>query len=116
MSKRNYLDLLDDILESINRIQTYSKDLTYYDFCSNLLVQDAIVRNIEIIGETTKKLSIEIKKKYPKINWKEIAGIRNKLIHDYSSVNYDIVWDILGIDIPILKEQIEEILKIESHQ
>jgi uncharacterized protein with HEPN domain len=116
MSKRNDRILLDDIIECINRIQTYSKNLTYNDFCGNLLFQDAIIRNIEIIGEASNKISLEIKMKYNQVNWNEISGIRNRLIHEYSGVNLDIVWTVIESDLPVLKEQIEKIQNNENYK
>ncbi len=73
--------------------------------------QDAIVRNIEIIGEASKKLSSGLKKKYQDIPWKMIAGTRDILIHDYFGVNIDIIWEIITNDMPELKQKLEKITK-----
>lgn len=115
MSSRNNLDLIEDMNQSKMRILEYMEDIDYKNFCDNFLVQDAIIRNIEIIGEATKKLSGDFKLKYNFVNWKELSGMRDKMIHDYSSINYDIVFDTIDKDIPILKEQIEKILKLENY-
>ncbi len=109
MSKRSDIDLLDDILKCMEKIQSYIEGLTYNQFSNDLKTQDAIIRNIEIIGEATKYLSDGIRRKYRHIPWKEIAGTRDRLIHGYFGVNIDIVWEIATIDIPKLKVQIEEI-------
>ena len=113
MSKRSDIDLLDDILICMEKIQSYLNGLTYEQFANDSKTQDAIIRNIEIIGEATKHLSDTIKSRYNHIPWKEIAGTRDRLIHGYFGVNIDIIWEIATIDIPILKAKIEKI-KIES--
>lgn len=107
MSERTPSELIEDIIEAINRIMTYIDNLTYNEFLNDLKTQDAIVRNIEIIGEAVKKIPHHIRQKYPRIPWKEIAGTRDKLIHDYFGVNFDIVWAIIKNDLPKLKKQLE---------
>ena len=109
MSKRSDIDLLDDIFISLEKIQLYISGLSYDDFASDPKTQDAIIRNIEILGEASKKLSEDIRKKYNEIPWKMIAGTRDRLIHDYFGVNIDIVWEIATIDVPELKEKIAKI-------
>ena len=109
MSERSDIDLLDDILICMKKIQDYITDLSYNDFESDSKTQDAIIRNIEVIGEATKKLSEGIKQKYHKIPWKAIAGTRDRLIHGYFGVNIDIIWEIAAMDLPKLKEEIEKI-------
>ncbi len=109
MSKRSGIDLLDDILICMEKIQLYLKGLTYDQFSNDSKTQDAIIRNIEIIGEATRHLSDTIKLRHDHIPWKEIAGTRDRLIHGYFGVNIDIIWEIATIDIPKLKAQIEEI-------
>jgi len=70
--------------------------------------QDAIIRNIEILGEAAELLSKKAKEKYPNVPWKDIAGTREKLIHDYFGVNIDVVWSIVRHDIPLLKKETEK--------
>lgn len=82
------MDLLEDILICMEKIQSYITGLTYDQFNNDSKTQDAIVRNIEIIGEATKHLSRDFRIKYKYIPWKEIAGTRDSLIHDYFGVNY----------------------------
>lgn len=96
------LDAIKDIEESINKI---SRD----DFINKKDIRDANIRRLEIVGEAVKKISIEIKKKYPQIKWQKIAGLRDKIIHHYFGVDLIIVWDIIKKDIPILKKQIGKI-------
>ena len=82
--------------------------MEYDDFLKDYKTQDAVVRNIEILGEAAKLLSDDTKKKYPDIPWKDIAGTRDKLIHDYFGVNIDIVWDTAKNEIPFLSTQLHD--------
>ena len=107
---RDFKIFLKDILEAISRIETYTKDLSFKDFCENKLVQDGVVRNLEIIGEAIKHVPEEIRKKYPDLEWKKIAGLRDILIHAYFGIDHDIVWDVVTNKIPELKEQVLRIL------
>jgi uncharacterized protein with HEPN domain len=105
------LAFIDHILLCIEKIQDYTKDLTPNDFNDNELVQDAVIRNIEIIGEASKKVSKDLKAQYPEVPWKEMSGMRDKLIHDYFGVDVDVVWKTVKEDIPYLKSLIENIDK-----
>jgi uncharacterized protein with HEPN domain len=109
MSKREDSVIIQDIKEAISRIMSYTSKMEYDDFLQDYKTQDAVVRNIEILGEAVKLLSIETKRKNPNIPWKDIAGTRDKLIHDYFGVNIDIVWDIAKNEIPILSKQLNDI-------
>ena len=106
MSKREDTAVIQDIKEAIDRITSYTSKMEYDDFLQNYKTQDAVVRNIEILGEAAKLLSDETKRNYPNIPWKDIAGTRDKLIHDYFGVNIDIVWDIVKNEIPFLSKQL----------
>jgi uncharacterized protein with HEPN domain len=75
------------------------------------LIQDGVIRQLEIIGEASKRLSAEIKEKYLEIPWKDITGMRDKLIHDYFGVDLDAVWDTVEKDIPVLKNKLESLVK-----
>jgi uncharacterized protein with HEPN domain len=102
---------IEHILNCIRKINEFSEGLSKKEFKKNELVQDAVIRNIEIIGEASKKVSSDLKKTYYKIPWKEISGMRDKLIHDYLGVDTDVVWQTIKEDIPSLKLLLEEILK-----
>jgi uncharacterized protein with HEPN domain len=107
MSKRSDQELVQDIIECAHRIQSYIERMGYDDFLQDHKTQDAVIRNIEIIGEAVKLLSDNIKKSHPHIAWKEIAGTRDKLIHDYFGVNIDVVWNIAKEDLPSFVDQLE---------
>lgn len=110
MSKRNDVDLIQDIFESISRVISYTESINYEQFRKDIKTQDAVFRNIEIIGEAVKLLSEQIKSQHLEIPWKNIAGTRDKLIHDYFGVNIDIVWDIVLNEIPDLRLKIRKII------
>jgi len=103
---RDYKAFINDILEAIHRIESYTEDLTINEFFENQLYQDAVVRNLEIIGEAVKRLPDKLIEKYPGIEWKKIAGLRDILIHAYFGIDIEIIWDVVQNKIPELKEQI----------
>lgn len=97
------------ILDSVNRIENYLRGMMYEDFLNNHLVQDGVIRQIEIIGEASSKLSKEFQDEHSIIPWKDIIGMRNKLIHDYFGVDIDAVWETASKDIPNLKKELQNI-------
>lgn len=98
---------LDHILDSIDQIGEYIAGLTFEEFLETRLVQDAVIRQLEIIGEATKNLSSDTTEKYPHIPWKAIAGMRDKLIHVYFGVDLEEVWNTVVRDVPDLKAVVE---------
>lgn len=87
-----------------------SKDLKYEDFLDDETLKRAVVRSLEIIGEATKKIPADVKVKWSTIQWKSMAGMRDRLIHDYIGVNYTIVWDVMKNKIPDMNLQISKFL------
>ncbi|MEK6952586.1 MAG: DUF86 domain-containing protein [Nanoarchaeota archaeon] len=98
------------ILESIKNIEEFSKSLSKEEFAKSRLKQSAIIRELEIIGEASKNLSDEFKNKYKIIEWKLIAGFRDKLAHHYFGIVLERVWNIIEKDLPNLKKEIEKII------
>jgi len=108
--KRTCQLYLRDILEAIERIESYVKGRTFKQFSKDTLVIDAVVRNFEIIGEATKHIPVEVKQEHPLIKWKDMAGMRDKLAHEYFGVDTDILWKTSINRLPALKPLIEEML------
>jgi len=95
MSKREILLLLDDMLQSAQKIKRYTKDLDYNSFSADDKTIDAVVRNFEIIGEAANRIDPDFRDKNPEIEWKRIRGFRNRIIHDYFGIDYEIVLSII---------------------
>jgi len=102
---------LEDILESIHWIERYTEGLDEKDFLERHQVQDAVLRRLEIIGEAVKHVPPEIRNANPDIRWRDIAGLRDLLIHAYSGVDPRRVWNILENDLPVLRLRTEEIVR-----
>ena len=109
MSNRTDKELLYDIQEALRRIKVYTHEMTYKEFLLDTRTQDAVIRNIEIIGEATKKLSVELRNRHSDVPWKKMAGTRDRLIHDYIGVDIEIVWQIVIAELSDLALQIEKI-------
>lgn len=117
MSKtRRNKDFLGDIKEAMELVDLYIKGLTYKKFGQDRKTQDAVVRNLEIIGESTKNISLDLRKKYPQVPWKKLAGLRDKLIHFYFGIDYKIVWRIARKELPQISKQIDEIIDMETSE
>jgi uncharacterized protein with HEPN domain len=111
MSKRTDREFLSDILEAIRRIQAYTAEMMFETFLRDTKTQDAVVRNLEIIGEATKRLSDEVRTRYPAIPWRSMAGVRDRLIHDYFGISLDVVWEIVSVELGEVALQVEDILR-----
>ena len=101
---------LVNILECIQQIESYTQG-GREAFQHTRMIQDAVIRNFEIMGEATKRISTDLREAYPDVRWHDVAGFRDVLIHDYLGVDLDEVWSILQLDMPLLKRQIAEILE-----
>jgi uncharacterized protein with HEPN domain len=101
---------IENILQSIDRIQSYISDKDQESFVDDFITQDAVVRQLEIIGEATKRVSKDFQNNYPDIPWADMAGMRDVLIHDYIDVDLEIVWKTASDSIPILKTLLEKLV------
>ena len=108
--KRNDAVFLQHILDAIQRIREYLTDVSEEEFRERGLVQDAVLRQLEIIGEASRNLSDDARLLHPQVPWDQIIGLRNKLIHASFSVDLSIVGEIVREDIPVLEEEVEDIL------
>jgi len=109
MSKRDPILLLDDIIESIQKIKIYTNGSSLDDFLKDDKTIDAVIRNFEIIGEASNRIPDEIRDKFQLVNWHRIRGFRNRIVHDYMGIDYEIVWEIIEKDLEELKNKIQEI-------
>jgi uncharacterized protein with HEPN domain len=107
--KRNPKVYVDDMLDSVARLEQYTAGVTYDEFSRNGQLQDAIVRRLEIIGEVARQIPEEIRQKHDAVPWKQIAGMRDILIHEYFNVNLHRVWQVLVVDLPVLKRELHKI-------
>jgi len=109
MSKREPSLLLSDILESIEKIRKYTAGQSYEEFLNDDKTVDAVIRNFEIIGEAANRIPDEIKDKFQTVNWFRIRGFRNRIVHDYMGIDYEIVWTVINNDIENLNLEIKNI-------
>ena len=109
MSKRRPELLVDDIINSGNKILVYTNDLSFESFIADDKTVDAVVRNFEIIGEAATRLPEDFREKFPDIDWHRIRGFRNRIIHDYIGIDYEIVWQIKELFLPELLKKLKKI-------
>lgn len=109
MSKRSTDLLIDDIIESGQKILDYTAGLTFEHFISDDKTVDAVIRNFEIIGEAATRLPEVFKETYPEIDWHKIRGLRNRIVHDYFGIDYSIVWKIRETYLPKMMEQLHSL-------
>lgn len=108
---RDHKVFLKDILDSMEHIEEYVEDMDFEEFKDDQRTIDAVIRNIEIIGEATKQIPDDVKDKNPEIPWEEMAKMRDKMIHGYFSIMQDILWETAKHDIPETRPLIEELLE-----
>ncbi|MBI3032324.1 DUF86 domain-containing protein [Candidatus Woesearchaeota archaeon] len=108
---KNNATYLKHILEAVNHIEDFTNDISPNEFLNNVEKQFAVIKGIEIIGEAIKNIPLEIREKHPQVPWKEITGTRDIMIHAYFTVDLNLVWKIVEIHLPVLKQAIQNILK-----
>jgi uncharacterized protein with HEPN domain len=108
---RDWTFYLEDILDSASKVLAYTQGMTLESFCNNDLVFDAVVRNLEIIGEAAKHLPDEAKAAMPDIEWSKAAAFRDVIAHDYFGLNVDIIWDVVESKIPEIVRLADALLK-----
>jgi uncharacterized protein with HEPN domain len=99
------------MLESIGNIAQYTSGMSFQDFLKDTRTRDAVVRNLEVMGEAARRIPDDIRERYPEIPWAQIVGLRNRLIHGYFLVDYGIVWEIVQNELPQLRRRLEQIMQ-----
>jgi len=110
VSSRNWRFRLEDIADALDAILQYVEDLDYADWIQDRKTVDAVIRNLEIIGEAATNIPEDIQEQHPDIPWYQMKGMRNVLIHEYFGVDKDVLWQTLQKDLPSLKEKITKML------
>ena len=110
MSKRDPQLLIEDMLESIRRIRRYIDGMDYDGFLADERTCDAVTRNVEIIGEASKQMPEDFKEAHPELPWAQMAGMRNRIVHDYAGVDLAIVWEVARNALPRLQQQLEALV------
>lgn len=105
-AERAYKHFFEDIIGAISKIDSYLANVSYDTFCQRPMIVDAVVRNFEIIGEAANKIPVDIREKYPKVEWRQAINFRNILIHNYFEIDVETVWDTVHKNIPSLKKHI----------
>lgn len=111
-----YVDFLNDILDSIEKIELFTEDMDFEQFKNDDKTTYAVIRAFEIIGEAAKEIPMEIKEKYPKVPWKEMGSMRDKLIHAYFGIDLEVVWKTIHEDISALKPLFTDIIEKEAKE
>ena len=111
MKKRTHQMYVEDILAAMNKIERYIKGLTYQTFVENEMVQDAVIRNLEIIGEASRNIPDIVREKDTNIPWRRMIGLRNIAIHEYFGIDLSIIWQIITKNLVETKPEVESMLK-----
>jgi uncharacterized protein with HEPN domain len=107
---REYADYINDIVDSVHAVEEFVRGMTFEDFASDRKTIYAVIRAMEVMGEAAKKIPEAVRSAHPAIPWKQMAGIRDKLIHEYFGVELDVLWKTIQEDLPSLKTAIEDLV------
>jgi uncharacterized protein with HEPN domain len=107
--QRDYKAYLEDIIEAAGAAREFVTGMDKGELGKDRRTRDAVVRNLEVIGEAAKKLPAQMKRDHPEVEWKKIAGLRDILVHDYFGIDMDIVWDVVQNKLPVFTEQVRRI-------
>lgn len=110
MSERNTVLLLEDILQAVDKILSYTGGMNFGEYMNDSKTADAVVRNFSIIGEAANKISPEFKSAHPEIEWQRIRGFRNRIVHEYFDIDHELVWQIKEENLPELKQKLSILL------
>jgi uncharacterized protein with HEPN domain len=105
---------LHHIMDAFVQIERYTDGVSHDDFMENRLLQDGVIRQLEVMGEAARNLTEDLRNEYPNIPWRQMIGLRNRMIHAYFNVNLQIIWEIIQGDIPNLKKDINYVLEIHN--
>ena len=114
MRSGEYRDYIEDMTGSIRDIEIFIKGMDFSSFVKDKKTVNAVLRSLEIMGEAAKKVPTDFREKYKQVDWKGMAGMRDRLIHEYDTVDYDAVWKVVTKEVPPLRQQIEKIIRTES--
>jgi len=107
---QEFLDFVEDILDAMEKAELLLEGVSYEKFEADFRINFAVIRALEIIGEASKRLPDGLRVRYPEIPWKGMAGMRDRIIHGYDNVDYQIVWDVVKKDIPMIKPLVQKVL------
>ncbi len=113
---RTDLQYLDDIIDAIHNIKEDTEGLSFQEFDADRRRKDAVIRNLEIMGEATKKISDTVKSRFPEVPWRRISGLRDVVAHGYFTIDYEIIWGIITNTLPDFKDSVNQIRDFQSMQ
>lgn len=111
MKKREWGDYIQDIFEAIGEVKDFTTGMQFDDFVKDKKTINAVVRSLEVIGEAAKKIPDSLREKYSAIPWKRMAGMRDKLIHEYFGIDLEILWEVINSELPPIKSLIQKVLE-----
>jgi uncharacterized protein with HEPN domain len=107
---RDYRVFLDDILEAAGKVLEYTAEFSEEQFFADRKTVEAVVWNLQIIGEASKKVPEEIRSRYPDLPWRDMAGLRDIIVHQYFGIKLDVIWKVIRDDVPLLEKRVREVL------